>query len=280
MDGGGVHGTPFVNTQSGPPDGFAKGVVRTQPRERLCFLSRGNCDEFGIPGRVVFQHGVEGDEELSSAGGDMIVAVTGFETLGKFADACRFDMGVVNEIESCQVESRANAGSSAEDGTLALILAAVTVEGRDTDEGRDLLTIEFAELWEIGQDRRTGRRTDTRNGLQDFCFAAPVVVAVDEALDLGIDVVDLPLETIEDLVDTLASGFGMTGTAAIGLHGSHGDQLPTANDKLFKFRGFFRRFLERPRFDIVCEPSQSSGVNAVRLRPGQCPDRNETEDAG
>src|SRR5690242_8038744 len=129
------------------------------------------------------------------------------------------------------------------------MLATVMIEGCDADQGRDLLAIEFAEFRQFGEDGGTGGRTDPGNGLQDFVFAAPVVIVADEALDLVIESVDLPVEAVEDLVDALAGGLGMTGTAAVGFHGAHGDQLPTANDKLLKFHGFFRGFLEWSRFD-------------------------------
>src|SRR5437660_8624466 len=240
---------------------------KTPTLKRLCFLSRGNWDEFRIPGRIIFQHGVESDDELSRGGGeyDFSLLATGFETLGKLSDASRFDAVMMNEIESGQVDRRANAGPSAEDRTLALILTAVTVEGCDADQGRDLLTIEFAELREFGEDGRTGSRTDTGNGLENFILTTPVVVVADEALDLVIEEVNLSLETIEYLVDALASGLGMTGAAAVGFHGSHSDQLPTAHDKLLKFEGFFRGFLERSRFDIVRESGQCSGINAIGL---------------
>src|SRR5262245_32149467 len=174
----------------------------------------------------------------------------------------------MNKIESRQVDCRANTGTSTEDGTLALILATVPIEGRHADQGRDLLAIEFAEFRKFGDDGGTGGRTDPGNGLQDLVFATPVVVIADEALDLVIELVNLPVEAVEDLVDAFASSLRMRGTAAIDLHGAHGDQLPTAHDKLLKFHGFFRGFLERSRFDIVREAGQSSGINAIRLGDG------------
>src|SRR5262249_28849862 len=134
------------------------GATDTQKRwsaapERLCFLSRGNCGEFWIPWRVVFQHGVESHEKLAGAGSedDLGCLAAGFEALGEGADAGRFDVGVMNKVESRQVDCRANAGTSAEDGSFALIFATVTVEGCDADEGRDLLAIEFAEFRKFGQ---------------------------------------------------------------------------------------------------------------------------------
>src|SRR5258708_339251 len=235
--------------------------------ERLCFLSRGNWKKIRIPGGVIFEHGIDNDDEFSGAGGkNDLGGLSAFgETICKVANTGWFDMSVMHEIKSGQIDCGSNSGASSEDGSFSSNGATVVAEGGDTNQGSDLLTIELTEFGEFGEDCGTGGWTDAGDALQDFIFTTPVVIKTDESLNLGVDGVDLALQAIENLVDTFASERAITSTAAIDLHGAHGDQLATAHDELFKFNEFFRGFFQRTRFHVLREACQHPGVDPVSL---------------
>ena len=60
------------------------------------------------------------------------------------------------------------------------MVAAVVVEGSDSDEGGDLLSVELTELREFGEECGGGHLSDAGSGLNEVGFGFPIVIGVDE----------------------------------------------------------------------------------------------------
>src|SRR5262245_53203714 len=124
--------------------------------------------ETGIPVRIVFEHGVEDDQELAHAGGDddLEWLSGGVETVSEGPDD-----GVATSGSECgHVEGTADGRSSTPDGAFALEATTVVVEGRQTDEGTDLLAIESTELRELSQQRGRGGWAHAGGAAEDLGF--------------------------------------------------------------------------------------------------------------
>ena len=167
--------------------------------------------------------------------------------------------------ERRHVEDGANGFSSAADGAFSLVRAAITIEGSQADEGGDLLAVQFAEFRNIGDHGGGGNRPEAGNRLDELGFIAPVIVGLDEGLDGAFDVVDLPLERIEDGLDTFSGELGFGDLPAIGLLGSEVDELPPAGDELLDFGLFFRSFLDGDGLHLFGEERQDTGIDAIGL---------------
>ena len=63
----------------------------------------------------------------------------------------------------CHIESIANVGPAAGDGSLAAPLTGVTIDRRDPDESSDTTSIELAEFGQIGDQGVGGNIADTWN---------------------------------------------------------------------------------------------------------------------
>ena len=63
----------------------------------------------------------------------------------------------------CHVESIANVGPAAGDGSLAAPLTGVTIDRRDPDESSDTTSIELAEFGQISDQGVCGDIANTRN---------------------------------------------------------------------------------------------------------------------
>ena len=136
------------------------------------------------------EHGVEDYEEFAHAGGD--------DDLGRFALRCQaFGEGADHWIEASSVqrdhvEDLADRGPPAFDAAFTLMSSAIAIEGRETDQGADGLTIEAAQLRQFSDERRTGDLSDPRRRAEKFDLGSPVVVGFEQASDLGFDRGDLP----------------------------------------------------------------------------------------
>src|SRR4029077_10574324 len=131
--------------------------------------------------------------------------------------------------------------------------------------GSNLRAIEVTQFRKLGENRSAGFGADTGNGLQKFILTTPVVVTTYEAFDLAINRVDLFVETSENLIDALGGQLGITSATTVEFHRTHGDQLTTTSDEVFKFREFFRCFFQGPRFYVLCEARQHACVDSIRL---------------
>ena len=138
----------------------------------------------GFPRGVVFEHGVEDDEEFSHAGGDRFF---GLFAVGAKSFVEVFDSGIATDGgEGGHVEGVADVKSSAADGAGAGLLAAVVVEGCDTDEGGDLFAIELTEFGQIGKQSHRGDVAHARRRGKDVRLLFPVGMLIDEGRDVPV----------------------------------------------------------------------------------------------
>ena len=116
-----------------------------------------------FPESVGFEHGVEDDEQFAQAGDhDDLKRFPGrFETLGERLD----DRIATSCGEGGHVQNATDRGSSAPDGTFAMKVPAVAIEGSQAGQGHDFLPVERAQFREFGQQRNAGDRTGAGNGL-------------------------------------------------------------------------------------------------------------------
>src|SRR3989442_15617781 len=92
------------------------------------------------------------------------------------------------------VEGTADGFPAAADGSFAFHGAAVSIEGSQTHERGDLLTIELADLGNVGDDGGGSDTAQTGNRFDELGFVAPLVVGLQERLN--------------DLLDAADFGFG------------------------------------------------------------------------
>ncbi len=168
--------------------------------------------------------------------------------------------------EGSHVEDGADGFTAAADRAFALVLAAVTIEGGQTDEGGDLLAVEFSQFGHVRDEGGGGDAAQPWDGLNELSLLAPLLVGLDEGLDRRFDAVDLPLQDLEHGLDAFLGGFGGCDFQSIGLHRSEVDELPSAADELLDFGLFFRSFLAGGGLHLLGEQSQHAGVDAVGFR--------------
>lgn len=139
----------------------------------------------------MFDDGVEDDEEFSH-GGDQ-----GYEFGFSRADESlieSFELSIVPDgDDGGHVEGFAEQGPSAAGGSLPSERAAVAVGGSDADESCDLLVIELSEFGKFADQGCSGGWSDTGHRAEQFGFGLQGLVAIDELLELLIDLLELPV---------------------------------------------------------------------------------------
>lgn len=216
-----------------------------------------------VPLAIVLDHGVESDEELSHAGGE--------DDLGWFACLSEaFGEGMDDGVElgggkSSHVEHAADGCSSSLNRAFATIGTTVAVEGGESNQGSDLLAVELAELWKFGDEGDGRLRTDSWYGLKELKLVFPIIVGLDELLNLTIETLNLFLDDVEDRVNTTSHGGGTSLSETIGLCGAEFNELASTTDEKIKFGLFFRGFLERSRLDVMGVPGDDGSIEAIGL---------------
>jgi hypothetical protein len=213
---------------------------------------------------LIFDHDVECGEQFAHAGhgADLI----GFACLGESLEEGSDGMVVGSCAEHGHIEDVAQVGSSAPDGAFTAVLAAVLIERCHTDKRRDFLPVEHAKFGQQRQQSASSARADARHAREDLAFVVPVVVGLHECLDLGLDVLDLPVQQVDRLLDVFINAFSASGgSAVIDLHRSHVHELSAAVDQVAEFPLFFRGFLGQTRAAILGETGQHLGVDTIGL---------------
>ena len=85
--------------------------------------------------------------------------------------------------EGCGVKGAADAGASAGDVSLALVGAAVGVEGGETGEGGDLLAADLAELWQADDEGDGGALADAGDAENELEAPSEVVMGAQPLCD-------------------------------------------------------------------------------------------------
>ena len=225
-------------------------------------------DNLSIPGGVVFEHGVENDQQLAHASGEndfgLFAASAGIalsQSLSKRSDVFVAAFGG----EGGHVQGIPNGGSSSPDGSGSQQKSAVTIEGSDADERSDLLAVELSQFGEVGQEGGGGGGSDARHGGHEVDLVLPVVVITNELFDLILDAFELFFEGFEDVLDALAGGLAGGLFETVGLGGAQIDQLTAAFDELLELsQGTFGHFETAGHNDLT-EASQDARVEGVGL---------------
>ena len=163
------------------------------------------------------------------------------------------------------VEDATDRLASATDGSFAFPGAAIAIERCESNEGGDLLTIEFSDFGDIGDDRGSGDRSQPRHGLDELDFVLPVIVGFEEGLDHFFDAADFRFERIDDGLDAFPGGLGVGNVPAVGLLSFEVDELSPARDELLDFGLFFGSFLAGSRLHFLGEESQDARIDAIGL---------------
>jgi hypothetical protein len=214
-----------------------------------------------VPGGLVFEHGIEDEQEFSHTGGedDFKGFARSFETLGKGADS-----GIAAACgKGGHVEDGADIASSAPDGALAAELSGIVVEGSQAREGGDFLAAEASEFGELGQEGGGEDGSDAGGAGEELGFVAPIVVGVDEASDFGIELVDLLAEKAQELLDAASREGGVGEFEARGFCGTEFEELSASGDQLIELGLFFWGFFERGGLDVQGETGEDLGIEAI-----------------
>lgn len=268
---------------------FSRFLYHTATSKRLCFLSSvflafefsgvgvvdavwfvvcvldwsGVLSGSGGPVGLLFDHGVENDEELSHAGGE-----DDLEGLASFLESCGevFDDGVVSLRGECgHVECVSHASASAGDGSGSLKLSAVTIVGCESGEGGDLGAVEESEFGKIGDEDGGGDGSDAGHGLKSAGGLVPVVVAANEPENFLVDVIGLLDEEFDDGLQAAASEGGGGEFEAVGLHDAEFDELSPPLHQLLQFVELFGSEDMQPGPNELRDEGEGLGINAVGL---------------
>ena len=104
---------------------------------------------------------------------------------------------VLDGDEARHVERRPDFDAAALDHTLAAISAAVPVHRRDAGQGGDLVTVDLAELGQLGDQGAGDDIADARNALQQILLSAPDGAGFDQFVDGFVDARPLGFEPFE-----------------------------------------------------------------------------------
>jgi len=138
------------------------------------------------------QHCIEGDEQLAGDGDDGDLGVAGSRS--DVAVVERQSRHLSDGCERCHVEGLAHALSAAANMALAAESAAIIVEGSEAGERGNGLCRALAELGQEGDQRDSCDWTDTWGGLQLLAQRGEFGRAGDQAVDNGLQAVNLRID--------------------------------------------------------------------------------------
>ena len=146
--------------------------------------------EFGIPGGIILEHGVENDEQLAQAGGENDLGLFACSTRGglRQSQGKRSDVFVAAfSAEGGHVQGIPDGAASSADGSDPHELSTLVIEGSHADQCGNLLAIELSPFGEFGQESRRRGDSDARHGGHEVDLVLPVVVITNEFVDLILD---------------------------------------------------------------------------------------------
>jgi hypothetical protein len=215
------------------------------------------------PAYFVFQHCVQDDQELVHARDE-----TNF---GRFA----FGFKPLVEGSNDRVETRGSQGrheqgtayrsSAAPNGAMAFESTAVTREGSQADQSRDLFAAKSAELWEFSDQCTAAHGPNARRRAENFLVFFPERIFPDETIEVLVRVIEFLFEIGDMSGDTFFDRFGGRGQAVF-LSDDHVDDLSSACGQRSEFQG--ELVGERMRFgtDRLGVVSQNRGIDAIGFR--------------
>lgn len=212
---------------------------------------------------VVFDHGVEDDQQLSHAGGE---GDFGFFPLGLEPGIEGFEYGVMaSGDEGGHVERRPESGSAAPDASLAAELSTIVIQGSDSHQGGDLLTVELTELGQFGDECGGGHFADARNTFEKLVALVPVIVGFDELEDLPVDPFEVFVNGVDEVLNAVQDLFVDGQRPAIEFRGAMLDELSSPGGQFVELSLLFMGLSDRARLDVLGKPCDDEGVDAVGL---------------
>lgn len=216
-----------------------------------------------FPRGVVFEHGVEDDQELSDA-----CDLDGFEGFSGAGESGGefFDDGIASSSgERGHVQDGAEFFSTTPDGTFSTDSAAVAGVRRDASEGSDLLAIEFSEFGQFGDECGASDRPDAGGALDDLELGSPVVVALEQFGDAAFDGVRLAFDGLEHLANGFRDEFIGRLLEPAFFRRMLFDELPTAGQQRVEETLFFGDFCLGSGLHALGELGQDGRVEPVGL---------------
>lgn len=210
---------------------------------------------------VVFDHRVEDHDELSHAGGEDGLA--GFSARLESLSEGHQDWVMLFCGECGHVERATKCFASAADAAFTFGMPAIVVEGGDTDQGGDLLTIEFSQFRQFGDDGGSGDSADAGDSFEEFEAILPLVVGEDELEDGLVEPLDIFAKCVEGPLQALSDGFVEIAGETVGFRSVELHELSSAGDELVEFGLFLMGLDEWTRLHVQCETGNDLGVNAI-----------------
>lgn len=236
--------------------------------EAAVFFVNRDFEESGIlefPFGVIFDHDVEDGEKFSETGNE-----SEFEGFSFFREPLieGLDDGIATHGgDGGHVEDGTNTGSSSPHGSSLRGLAAISIEGRDTDECGDLLAIQLSEFGQFGNERCRRSGSDPGDALKQVCERFPLIIVIDELSDLLIEFVESFFEEVDGLCDVVLRGLVSGGFSVIFLLRKDVNHLSSARDQgvqlLLILRG---NGGESEVFDSLREHDEYGRIDLVGLR--------------
>lgn len=176
------------------------------------------------------------------------------------------DRVVVSSRESRHVKRGSNLRPSSVDATFSFQESAVMVVGSESCECGDLGSVGISQFRDFGQELSGSDFPDPRDTGEDFAFSHPVIIGFEELGDGGFDDVDLFVEEIDCLLNSLSRDLALNERLSVDLNRADLNELSSPGDKVLQFLLFFRRLGGWFGFDDLCEVGQIGGVNGVCFR--------------
>ena len=215
------------------------------------------------PGLFVSEEGVEDGEEFVHRGDErefLFLALEDESLIEGFDGRVEAD-----GTEGGHVQRGPDGGSTAEDGALASEGSAVAVDGRDTDEGGDLLPGAVSEFGEFGDERAGGLRSDAGRGLEEFLSFAPQRAVSQPLIEFDIEVFELLCEDDEDGLKTRLDSGAAGLLLSVEFGGADADELSSASENLLQFSGICIGERSQRRLDVAAKLGEDEGVNGIGL---------------
>ena len=212
---------------------------------------------------MVFEHGIEDDEEFPHGGdhGDFESLSFGAESLVEVSDG-----GVLGDgREASHVESGAYGSASALDAANAFGFSAIVVEGSQSDESSDLLAIEMSQFGHLGDESGSGESADAWCGIEQLGALFPVLIVVDGLENEFLDGIDFLLQEMDDLLAGASNDFDLGHGQAVGLGDTEFDELSSPGGELSQFLVFDRGISTFGELDIAGKAGNDACVEAVGL---------------
>ena len=108
--------------------------------------------------------------------------------------------------QGSHVKCGAYGGPTAPDNSTAFECAAVAIERGDTDQGRDLLSIECSEFGQLSQQCAANDRADTGNAFKQILIGLPDRALADALIQVMIGSLELFFEPVDVSVDPFLTG--------------------------------------------------------------------------